>query len=217
MFILLGLLAGWITGFPRWSYAYVGYGTIYALYLSSVATPGLQFLGYAFAQNQHWGWRAWVGLAAVTILGLLITRSLRPLRGLFAGGWRDWTRWSLALYGVLPLSLWILFDEVHRPYPAPFLAVATVCLAAGALVHLRSGTRVRRVLGLLAGLTTSWLLCTAGLAAYWHGPRVPGLAPFHWSQTALPMALAGVVVVLILLSPVILGLLRRAVDARHAA
>ena len=209
LFILLGWLAGWVRGFPRWSYPYVGYGLLYALYLSSVSTPGLQLLGHTFARGEHWGWRAWLGIGAVAVLALLLTRSLRPLARLFTGAWRDWSRLSFALYGFLPLALWILYDEVHGPYPAPFLIVASLYLAAGAVAYCRSSTPPARAPSLLAGLTTSWLTITVALSAYWHGPRVPGRGPFHWSETAVPIALAWVVRVLILLTPLLLGLLRR--------
>jgi len=219
LFILLGVLAGWVRGFPRWSYPYVGYGLVFALWVTSVSTPGLQLLGYTFSRNQPWGWRAWLGLGAVAILALLLTRSLRPLARLFTGAWRDWTRLSFALYGGLPLALWVLFDEVHRPHPAPYLIVASLCLAAGALAYMRGGTDAGRLLALLAGLTASWLVSTVGLAAYWHGRLVGrGDHPLDWwSDAARPMAYAWVVVALILLLPLLLGLLRRAVRPRHAA
>ena len=219
LFILLGLLAGWVRGFPRWSYPYVGYGLVWPLWLSSVSTPGLRLLGYAFSRHQPWGWRAWLGLGAVAILALLLTRSLRPLARLFTGAWRDWTRLSFALYGGLPLALWGLFDEVHRPHPVPYLILASLCLAAGALAYMRSGTDAGRLLSLLAGLTSSWLVSTVGLATYWHG-RLVGRGDYPldwWSDTARPMAYGWVVVALILLLPLLLGLLRRAVRPRHAA
>jgi hypothetical protein len=211
LFILLGLLAGWVRGFPRWSYAYLGYGLVFALWLARVATPGLRLLGHSFAPNEVWDWRAWLGLAAVAVFGLLLTRSLRPLTRLFTGLWCDWTRLSLALYGTLSFVIWVLFDEVHDPYCASFLIVTSLILSAGALAYMRSRTTVRRVLSLVGGLTASWLVSTVGLSAYWHGPRVPGRAPFHWSGTAVPMAFAWAVVTAILLMPVVLGLLHRVV------
>jgi hypothetical protein len=55
LFILAGVLVGWVKAFPRWSYPYIGYGVIYALYLSGVSTPAVQILGYTFPPNQLWG------------------------------------------------------------------------------------------------------------------------------------------------------------------
>ncbi|MGD8793230.1 MAG: hypothetical protein PVF47_11825, partial [Anaerolineae bacterium] len=206
LFILAGLLAGWIRRFPRWSYPYLGYSLLFPLWLARVATPGFQFLGHSFTPNEIWGWRAWLGLEVVAVLALLWTRSLRPLVRLLAGIWRDWTCLSLALYGTLPFVIWILFDEVHTPYRLPFLIATSLALAAGALAHMQSTTAVRRMASLLAGLTVAWLIGTAGLSAYWHGFRVPGYAPLHWSETALPMALGGLVVAAILLVPAVFHL-----------
>jgi len=217
LFILLGLLAGWVRGFPAWSYLYLGYGLLFALWLSNVATPGLELLGHTFARNELWGWRAWLGLGAVAVLALLLTRSLRPLARLCTGAWRDWTRLSLVVYGTLPFVTWMLFDEVHAPYRAVFSILSALLLAAGAVTYLRSETTRNRMLSLVAGLTASWLATTAGLAAYWNGPRVPGRPPFHWSDTLVPMAIAWAVVAAVLLVPATLSLLQRLARPRRAA
>lgn len=122
---------------------------------------------------------------------------------------------TAALYGILPRALFITFDEVHRPYPAPFLSLASLCLGGGALAYMRSDTEAHLMLSLLGGLTASWLVSTVGLAAYWHGRQPQQMsAPFHWWGTASPMAMAWVVVAAILLMPVLLSLLRRAVRPR---
>lgn len=204
-------------GFPRWSYPYLGYALVFALWLSGVATPGLRLAGHTFSPHEVWGWRAWLGLGAVAAVALLWTRSLRPPARFFAGIWHDWTRLSFALYGTLPFVLWVLFDEVQPTYRLPFLVVTTLCLTGGALTFMRAPTTARRTLSLLAGLTASWLVSTVALSAYWHGPRVPGHAPFNWPATAVPMAAAGVVVAAFLLVPVVLGLLKRWVQPRRVA
>jgi hypothetical protein len=110
--------------------------------------------------------------------------------------------------------MWLLVDEVRRPYAAPFLAVSALCLAGGALLHMRVETDARRILSLLAGLASSWLLSTAGLAAYWNGPRVPGRARFRWIETAVSMCIGLVVVAVVMFAPLLLGLVRRAVRPR---
>ena len=217
LFVLLGLLLGWIRGYPRWSYAYLGHSLVFPLWLSEVSTPGLQLLGHSFGRNEVWGGRAWLGLAFVAVLALLWTRSLRPLARLFTGIWRDPTRLSLALYGALPFFLWLLFDEVHPPFPVPFLVASALFLAAGAGAYVRAGTSTGRMLALLAGLSVAWLVSTAGLAAYWHGPRVPGRPPFYWADNVVPMAIAWVVVAAVLLLPLGLSVLQRLVPQRRAA
>ena len=137
---------------------------------------------------------------------------------LFLGAWRDWTRLSLALYGCLSFVMWILFDEVHWSYAAPFLVMTSLLLSAGALAHMRSESTMRRVLSLLAGLTAAWLVGSAGLTAYWTVPREPTWRPVaSWSETTLPMAFGWAIVVAILLVPALLGLLQRAVPPQRTA
>jgi hypothetical protein len=217
LYILLGLLAGWIRGFPAWSYLHVGYSLLFALWLSAVSSPGLRLLGHTFGRNEDWGWRAWLGLAVIALLALLLTRSLRPLARLFAGAWREPTRLSLVVYGTLPLAIWLLFDEVHDPYSSSLRIVISFLLAAGAVAYMRSETTGQRILSLFAGLTVSWIVTTTGLAAYWNGPRVPGRAPFHWFDSVVPMVLAWAVVAAILLAPASLSLLQRLVRPHRTA
>jgi hypothetical protein len=216
LFVLFGVLAGWVRSFPRWSYAYVGYALVFSLYLSSVSTPGLQILGHTF-QREPWAWRAWLGLGIAAALALAVTRSSRPVARLMTGVWRDWTRLSFAIYGTLPLALWILFDEVHSPYPALFLAVSALCLAAGAWYFVSAGSPWRRALSLIAGLTSSWTICTLAVAAYWSG-RTVGRAQhrLEWADNAMPMAIGWVVVAATLLVPALLEVFRRSAGARSA-
>ena len=217
LFILCGLLSGWVRSFPRWSYPYVSSGLVYAWYLSGVSMNRFRILGHLLGPDQPWSWMAWLGLAAVAIVALLLTRSLRPLGRLVQDAWRDWTRLSFALYGVLPWLIWILFDEVDRSYYAPFVIVSSLFLALGALATMQARTASGRTLAMLSGLTASWLLSTWALAGYWRSPKVPGYPPFHWSDSIGPMAVAWVFVVAILLLPALLGLLRRTMRPQGAA
>jgi hypothetical protein len=57
LFVLpIGICIGWIKGFPRWSYPYVGHVIVFSLYMVNVATPGFLF------GRELWGWRAWIPL-----------------------------------------------------------------------------------------------------------------------------------------------------------
>jgi len=217
LYVLLGLLAGWVRGFPTWSCLHLGYSLVFALWLSVVSSPGLRLLGHTFGANEVWGWRAWLGLGVVALLALLLTRSLRPLARLFAGAWRDPTRLSLVVYGTLPLAIWVLFDEVHDPYRGAFEIVISFLLAAGAVAYTRSETTGQRILSLLAGLTVSWIVSTVSLAAYWNGPRVPGHVPFYWLDTVGPMVLTWAAVAAILLAPASLSLLQQRIRPHRTA
>jgi len=217
LLILAGLVAAWVRGFPRWSYSYAGYAVLFALFLSAVSTPGLVLFGHTFGQNDPWAWRAWLPLAAALLLGSVLTRSLRPALRFVQGAWQDWTRVSFALYAALPMLLLVVFDEVHPPWPAFFLAAGTLCLVLGALAYVRCVTATGRALSLLAGLGTSWLIVTAGVAAYWHDMKISPLAqPMDWTDNAVPMTIALGVLAVLMMAPVLLGLVRRGVGRQFS-
>ena len=76
---------------------------------------------------------------------------------------------------------------------------------------------VDRALSLLTSLTAARAASTAALAAYWNGPRVPGHAPLHWSDTVVPMIYGWLIIVAALPLPVILGHLRRVLHPQRPA
>ena len=144
--LLVGLGVGWLKSFPRWSYSYAGFILLFTWYWMGVATPGLVIFGHTFQHDELWGGRAWIPFAVMAMIALLVTRSLRPLGRFFSGAWRDWTRLSFALCSFTPVIVWFLFDEVRRPYAAPYLALTTLALTGGAPVvpaHLRGRTFCR--------------------------------------------------------------------------
>lgn len=102
--VLLGI--GWVKGFPRWSYPYVGFVLLVSGYMMHVATSGLRIFNYTFGRKDLWGWRAWIPFFVMAAIALLITRSLRPLLKLFANISEDWT--LLAVFHDWPdaLDVW---------------------------------------------------------------------------------------------------------------
>jgi hypothetical protein len=206
----------WVKGFPRWCYPYWALGLAFSALLVGAATPGLRIFGHTFGRNELWGWRAWIPLLVVAAVVLLLSRSVRPLRQLVTGVWHDWTRLSFGFYGLLPLALMIVFDEVHGE--EPYVAVLGVILAVGALAYMRSARTWQRALALWGGLTLTWALSTVYLAIYWHGRqefwmKVPG----NGYETARGMLIALGILVALMLAPALLGLLRRSVKFIRAA
>jgi len=218
LLLLLGFGVGWVKGFPRWSYPYVAIVLMYTLWWTDVATPGLTLLNHTFRRGELWGLRAWIPFSAMAAICLLLTRSLRPLLRFFTGVWRDWTRLSFGLYGLMPLLVWVSFDEVNRSYQFPYLVVSMVLLAGGALAYMRGGRAQERVFALLAGLGLAWTVTTIGVATYWHGRqdfwmREPG----NGYQMAGTMLIALVVLGALVLTPAALGFLRRLTSLRRAS
>jgi hypothetical protein len=216
-FILLGLLVGWVKGFPRWSYAYPGWALILSWLLSwywtNTAGTGLHLFGFTL-RGQLLCWPAWLPLGLVSLLALLRTRFLRPrslcpLKQFFLGIWNDWTLLSLLLY-TLPAWALLLYDENHHPYLFAFMLASTLVLGLGAWFHLRSAGSLGRLLSLLAatltGLVIAWVCDgTWDFAAYYHLP--PSTDP--WYVTLLRWSMSISLAAALLFGPALLALLRR--------
>jgi hypothetical protein len=217
---LAGLGVGWVKRFPRWSYPYVTLVVLFTLYWMSVATPGVRIFNYTFGSQDLWGWRAWIPFLVMAAVAILVTRSVRPVVQLVTGVRHDWTRLSFGLYGLMPLVVWISFDEVNMMYQLPYLIASTIALAGGALAYGRSARTWQRALSLLAGLTLAWAVTTVGVATYWHGRQEYWMPqPGNGYEDAQRAALGWVVLVAVTFAPVLLGHLRRAITSirRYAA
>lgn len=204
-------------GFPRWVYPYLLYGLVFAWYMTNVATPGLSLFGHDFRHDELWGWRAWIPLAVIAVVAAVITRfSPRPLRGLVAGMWCDWTRVSFGLFGLLPFVALIAFDEVEHTYCFPLLVVVELILLVGAVAYMRATTSRRRVAALLASAVVAVVVTAVGSGVYWQAHDiVGGRVVFAEANLRLVQLVPGVlaqlaVVVVVLFAPAVLGVVRRA-------
>lgn len=202
---IVGLGAGWVRGFPRWSYAYAGLVLI--------------IRGWWGDSDNLYGWSfikpaSTVLFWAMVATALLLTRSLRPIGRFFAGMWRDWTRLSFLMYSFTPLVLLnIAYDFTTGNYPLPYPIASAFVLAGGALAYMRSRDMAQRAVALLAGMMLTWLVAAAEVALYLQrAPQAPGLWPGDVREI-LPYW--GWLMVLFL-APALLGLLRRLVDAGRA-
>jgi len=150
-FILIGLAAGLVAGFPRWAYAYLGWALLFGWWWGN-----MRFYGY------ETGWKIWLPALGVFLVVLIIRRSFQPLRALFTGFRRDWTLPSLGLY-VFYGFVELLYDENHHPYLLVFMALTTLAVTTGAWGYFRSAHPLHRIVFLIAGLllahalgVTSW-------------------------------------------------------------
>jgi hypothetical protein len=196
----------------------VGFALLFTIWWAGMATVGMTVLGHAFGQHDLWGWRAWVPLAVCVAACVLVTRSLRPLRRLAAGVWRDWTRASFALYGAMPVVAWLSFDEVDTRHAALYLLGASGLLTAGAVVHVLSGRTLLRAAALLGGMTGASLLAAMGNDLYRVGRLtffVRGRVPwwFGLRGDVIAWAAAG----LVLMAPALLVPARRALERPRTA
>jgi hypothetical protein len=141
LIILVGLLIGWLKGFPRWSYAYLGMAF---------------FGGWYYSNGRFHGWdpewRAWIPLILMVVIALLITRSLRPLERLVKGVWNDWTRLSFALYAWGPMLTVTFFDMEWGITELVWMCIDITLLAVGAIAFLRGKEIWQRAVSLEAVL-----------------------------------------------------------------
>ncbi|MBI5290479.1 MAG: hypothetical protein HY872_01215 [Chloroflexi bacterium] len=216
IFSLLGLGAGWVKGFPRWSYAYLWWALVFAWWWTTMWTDGLNILGYTF--HEAWGWRIWLPLAAAIVIALLMTRSLRPLRQLVTGFWQDWTRVSLGGF-VLLAWLTLVADENHNPYLLILMTASTLAFAGSAWAYMRAAQAWQRALALMVGIGLSAVVgaidnATWDWRAYYGVPAPSGVSPYAETLRAVVVLAFWAA---ILFSPALIGLLRRTIDSRRAA
>jgi hypothetical protein len=204
----IGLGIGWIRGFPRWSYPYLGLALLVSLYMMNVATPGLRIFNYTFGRNDLWGWRAWIPVSVMAVIALLITRSLRPLFKLFTDVWEDWTRLTYGMFGFMPLLIGIGFDEVDRLYSLPFMVALMFLMVGTALTYLRSARQWQRALALLVGIILIVTVVAVAPTVYW--------LENGWVNVQGTMMMATIVVA-VMFSPALIGLLRRSIQSIRAA
>jgi hypothetical protein len=166
--VLIGLLWGWLKGFPRWTYPYLVYGVLFALYLSQVSTPGFVIFNIPMWDKEVWGWRAFVPLGIVAAVALLFSKPpWGPILKMVKDVWNDWTLFAYGSYGLLPLTISILQDETGRSYRFPATAIAVIIMLFGAALYLVvAKSRLRSVI-MLSGAFLSILTASVGSSLYW--------------------------------------------------
>ncbi len=114
--VLIGLLAGVMLGFPRWAYAFLFWAMITGWWLGGMRVDGVFLAG-----------SLWAAVPVVLVSGMLLRRSIQPVKTMLAGLWRDWT---LLAFGIFTFIGWfvVLFDENHHPFLYGFILIATFLL-----------------------------------------------------------------------------------------
>jgi len=190
---------GWIKGFPRWSYPYVGVSLLINLYRMNASTRGISFFGYEVFGRELWGWRSWIPLLIATIVALIISRSFRPVKRFFTNGWDDWTLFTLCMFGCMPMLVLVGFDEIDNLYTIYFTIGLNAVMILSAYVYMR-GTRIwQRALALGVGIVIPVVVASLGSTLYWleNGwVSIPGMIKASFS------------VVIVMFAPAFIGVLR---------
>jgi len=207
--LLIALLAGWIKSFPRWVFPYWGFALLISYYFYN-------FSGTISGQPFSGDWRVWIPLGAVALTGLLWMRSLRPLFTLFKSVWKDWTLLSFAIYGGLPLLCFAAYDETRSE--TLIRIVPLLILAVGAVFYMRLKNPWHRFASLVGGFTFGWLALMLHLSWYWNGRQEYWMSePGTWIETFNWTSRFGATLMLILVAPVLVELLRRALPSQRIA
>jgi hypothetical protein len=225
LIVLTGLLWGWLKGFPRWVYPYLVYGIVFALYLSFASTPGFAIFNIPMWDRDLWGWRAFVPLGIIVAVALLLSRPpWGPVVKMVKDVWNNWTLFAYGLYGLLPLIIPILQDEVGRSYRFPTTAIAAIIMLVGAASYLGMAKSRLRTAVMLAGVFLSILTASVGSSLYWQTHHVNLLTndhqliegPMPWgSIVILSMYGSGICTLALLLVPGLIGVAHRFVNTRR--
>jgi len=169
LIILIGLLFGALAGFPRWSFPYLIYSIVFALYVSHAATPGLTVFNIEMWGRELWGWRAWVPLGIVIVLVLLVNRHpWQLLKSLWKGVVKNWSHLTFGLYGLLPLFIFIGLDEMDNAYSFPAAVGGAIFILTGAILYLRLKSRFWRTFSLFLFAYFGILVIMATSNFYWN-------------------------------------------------
>jgi hypothetical protein len=203
---LIIMLAGWVKNFPRWVLPYWGFVLILSLYVYT-------FTGTMAGYWVTGDWWAWAPVAGVAVVGSLLARGLRPVYTLFKTVWRDWTSLSFVFYGALPWLFVFAYDEVRNDEIA--LAAIMLILGAGAIFYMRAETTWHRLASLVGGFSLGWILLMVHQSIYWNNRQDDWMPrPGSWKETLNWTSQFGVMLMLILVAPVLVEVLRRAIKSR---
>ncbi len=193
LLLLIGIIAGWRMGFPRWSFPYVGLGILIIGVL-----PALRLIEVVHSESI-----LFAGVLLAMGLVVLIARVWRPLRRLHESIRRDWTQLSFGLYVALLLAQSLIYDPVPYDYQVPFEFTSSLIVVAGALLYWRSRTKSARVASLFIPAALAMSVATASRIGYFDFRYGWGEIRFL-SEVWLGLAI-------LLAAPALLSLLRRAV------
>jgi len=200
----IGFGIGWVQGFPRWSYPYVGMALILAFYIQNASTPALNFFGIPVFGRELWGWRSWIPLAVAFVIALVISRSLKPFVSFFVNLWKDWSIPSYFMAGALPWLVFSALIEIDWLYSLYFMVTLAILLVGMVILYLRSQTTWQRVLVLTVGIIAIIYPAALGSNSYW-------LAHHGTFTTNAEISVQAGKAALIMLLPAWLELLRRSV------
>ena len=157
MFVLLGI--GWIKNFPRWSFPAIGFCLLFSMFFMMMAISNLS--------DGILGLWAWTPLLITLIISLIIKPSSEPIKKIIERIREEPALILFALYGFVPIFIWILSDEMYTIWMIFIALISTLILSSGIYLFLRSDKKRTRVLSMIiSGLLAVIFTFTASII-YW--------------------------------------------------
>jgi len=141
--LILGI--GWVKNFPKWTIHSVGISVIMSLFLMYVTTPIM------LNRTEEWGIIALIPLIFTLIISLLLRPSFQPLKQLYNQIKEEKNILILLFYGILPLILWMGFDEIHRQTLFIYPIILTIIAIITIILYLENKSQKHRNLILIFG------------------------------------------------------------------
>jgi hypothetical protein len=203
---------GIIKGLPRWFLPYLGLPLpLFSVYIffNLVSNPPYEV---QLVSTAPWLLRqfidqgqVWIGLLAVAVFLVLITRILPPLQPFYWRLRRDWTYLSFILYGATLFALVLTFDDYINE--EPYQIASMLLLAGGGWFYLRGTHPWPRFFALFAGLTLAMAVAAIGKAILYSSPNWPYPRHFTWQTEAMSTVIMGVWLGIAITGPVLLNLI----------
>ena len=94
------------------------------------------------------------------------------------------------------------------------LTVIMLILAVGTILYMRTETTWHRLASLVGGFTLGWAILMVHQSIYWNGRQEYGMPePGSWVKTLDWTSRFGAILMLILIAPVLVELIRRALNS----
>jgi hypothetical protein len=158
-FFALSLLIfgmGWIKKFPKWTIHSIGISVIISLFLMNVSSPVLN-------RTEVWGIIALVPLILTIVTSFLLRPSFQPLRHLYNQIKEEKNILIFLFYGILPVILWMGFDEIYRPCLFIYPILLTIITAVTIILYLENKNKKHRNLILIFGTIIPIVIAIMGV------------------------------------------------------
>ena len=162
--IFVSLIVGLVKGLPRWSLPTMGLllailnylvlGIITAILITFTVIPielSRELFGSGFM---------YIGVLPLSLIIILVTALIKPLHPFFQRIRNDWTLFSFALYGIMPMVIFLSFAEYQGS--VPYEIGLGLVLLVGLWLYLRITQLGRKLLVLGIGITLAMAIEAIG-------------------------------------------------------